>query len=356
MRSTCLLAAAILLLAVPPCVRSQAEGRISNQEAGRLMTRILDLLEANRIVMPELSMAGAPLQENFRHGLATLRTTVNARHTGILYGMLTNAKAYLQLSDTLPKPPDFSEDAARQLSQLRAAVQTFDAYFRSALDAREEQALGADRDNLRRYADANSTVGPAERAEVRVVFLGDSITDGWALAQYFTGKSYLNRGISGQTTGQMLGRTRADVLELQPKVVIVLGGTNDLARGVPDSAIRHNLEAIGTLAQAAGIVPVMSSILPVNDYREGTNPRFRRTSLRSPSRIAGLNQWLSGLCSSKRWVYLDYHGAMVDDSGQLREGLSDDGLHPNSEGYKIMAPLVEQAVDSAARTRLSRLL
>lgn len=355
MRSTCLLVAASLLLAVFPLVRSQAEGRITNQEAERLMTRILDLLEANRIVMPELSIAGAPLQENFRHGFATLRTTANARHTGILYRMLTNAKAYLQLSDTLPKPPDFSADVARQLSDLRTAVQTFDAYFRTALEDREEQALGADRDNLRRYADENSTVGPPERSEVRVVFLGDSITDGWPLDQYFTGGRYLNRGISGQITGQLLGRTRGDVLELQPTAVVVLGGTNDLARGVPDSVIRHNLEAIGTLAQAAGVVPVMASILPVHDYRESANPRFRRTPLRSPSRIAGLNQWLSDLCSSRRWIYLDYHGAMADDSGQLKAGLSDDGLHPNSEGYKIMAPIAQQAIDSAARTRVNRL-
>ena len=115
-----------------------------------------------------------------------------------------------------------------------------------------------------------------------MIFLGDSITDGWRLDQYFTGKPYHNRGISGQITGQMLGRTKPDVTDLRAAAVVVLGGTNDLARGVPDAAIRNNLEAIGMLAASAGVHPILASILPVNDYHEGANPRFRRTTLRKP--------------------------------------------------------------------------
>ena len=348
-----LLLAPVFALA-PLLAQSQDSARLSVGEAARLTNRISDLLEATRIVMPELSRAGAPLQENFRQGITTLETTVSRNHTGVLYRMLANARAFLQLSDTLTKPADFSEDINRQLSELRAAIQRLDAHFLATLDYREQQVLGSDRDNLRRYSDENRTVGPVDARETRVVFLGDSITDGWRLDQYFSNRAFLNRGISGQITGQMLGRIKPDVIDLQAKAVVVLGGTNDLARGVPDSTIRHNLEAIGTLAQAAGVVPVMASILPVNDYHRETEPRFRRSALRNPVRIRELNRWINTLCRSKGWSYLDYSSSMIDADGQLRKELSDDGLHPNAEGYKVMAPLAQQAIDSALRPTVRR--
>ena len=346
----------LVQLAWIPSLPAQGEAseRLSRRDAAALTERIADLLEATRIVMPELNRAGAPLAENFRQGAKTLELTANSSHTGILYTMLANAKAYLQLSDTLPKPADFSEDISRQLGELRGGIQRFDAHFRALLHDREFQVLGSDRDNLRRYAEANSLVGPVERDEVRVVFLGDSITDGWKLDQYFTGLPYLNRGISGQITGQMLGRTVQDVLALNPKAMVLLGGTNDLARGVPDATIRNNLEAIGLLAHVAGVIPVIASILPVHDYQQDTHPRYRRTSLRSPSRIASLNEWLEGLCRSNGWIYLDYHSAMVDADARLRNDLSGDGLHPNAEGYKVMAPLAQMAIDRAVRAKLRR--
>ncbi len=350
----CLLLLAPVYLAAPLLAQSRNDGRLNAGEAAQLTTRIADLLEATRIVMPELSRAGAPLQENFRQGVKTLETTASRNHTGVLYRMLANAKAYLQLSDTLTKPADFSEDIRKQLGELRVAIQRLDAHFLATLDYREQQVLGSDRDNLRRYADENRTVGPVDVNEPRVVFLGDSITDGWRLDQYFSRKAYLNRGISGQITGQMLGRMKPDVIDLNAKAVVVLGGTNDLARGVPDLTIRQNLEAIGMLAQSAGIVPVMASILPVNDYHQQADPRFLRTLLRNPSRIAELNRWLEALCRSNGWGYLDYYTSMVDADSRLRKELSEDGLHPNSEGYKIMMPLAQQAIDSVLRTTVRR--
>ena len=346
-----------LALCASPLALGQSPDRLNGRQAAELMDRIADLLEATRIVIPELSRAGAPLQENFRQGVNTLRTTTSRDHTGVLYRMLTNAKAYLQLSDTLPKSAEFSDDIARQLSQLRDGIQRLEAHFRATLALREEQVRGSDRDNLRRYADANRMVGATDPSNPRVVFLGDSITNAWRLNQYFAGKAYVNRGIGGQITGQMLGRTKPDVIDLQPSVMVLLGGTNDLARGVPDAAIRHNLEAIGVLAQAAGIIPVMASILPVSDYHKDANPRFLRTPYRDPTRIMQLNRWLAALCKSKGWGYLNYHDAMVDESGRLREDLANDGLHPNTEGYKVMAPLAEQAIQAAllrARSRRGR--
>ncbi len=327
---------------------------LNPQESLQLLRHISDLLEVTRIVMPELSRAGAPLQENVRQGVKTLETSQNRNHTGITYRMLLNARAYLHLADTLPKPADFSEDIDQQLGDLRASLQRLEAHFRASLDAREQQALGSDRDNLTRYAEENQRLGPASDEGPRVVFLGDSITNAWDLNQYFPGEPYYNRGISGQITGQMLGRTRPDVIALQPAATVVLGGTNDLARGVSDATIRSNLEAIGILAEAGGALPIMASILPISDYHEQSNPRFRRTPLRSPSRIVELNRWLSDLCRSKGWGYLDYHSAMVDARGRLRQDLSDDGLHPNSEGYKVMAPLAQAAINSAVRPTVRR--
>ena len=338
---------AALTLGAPQSALSQASDRLNGRQSADLMERISDLLEATRIIIPELSRAGAPLQENFRQGVTTLRSTPSRDHTGVLYRMLTNAKAYLQLSDTLPKSAEFSEDISRQLSQLRESIQRFEAHFRATLALREQQVLGSDRDNLRRYADANRVVGPADASNPRVVFLGDSITDGWRLNQYFVGKEYLNRGISGQITGQMLGRMKPDVIDLRPSIMVLLGGTNDLARGVSDTNIRHNLEAIGMLAEANGIIPVMASILPVSDYHKDADPRFLRTTSRDPTRIVQLNRWLEGLCGSKGWGYLNYHDGMVDEAGRLRQDLADDGLHPNAEGYKVMAPLAEQAIAAA---------
>ena len=335
-----------LLIASTP-TGSFAEGVLTGTEATRLMVRISDLFEATRIVMPELSRAGAPLQENFRQGMQTLETSQRPGHTGVIYRMLANAKAYLQLSDSLPKPPEFFEEIGTQMSDLRDGIQRLESPLLATLDARETQALGADRDNLRRYAEDNRQVGPATADEPRVVFLGDSITDAWRLNQYFTGRPFLNRGISGQITGQLLGRTKADVIDVKARMVVVLGGTNDLARGVPDSTIRNNLESIALLSEAAGVIPVMASILPVNDYHRDSDPRYLRTQLRSPTRIWELNRWLRALCASRGWTYLDYFGAMVDSDGQLQQTLSDDGLHPNAEGYKVMAPLALDAIDAA---------
>ena len=342
----------LLIVSSPP--EGSAQGMLSGEDATRLMVRISDLFEATRIVMPELSRAGAPLQENFRQGMKTLESSQSRGHTGVIYRMLANARAYLQLSDSLPKSPEFSEEIGTQMSDLRDGIQRLESHLLATLDARETQALGADRDNLRRYSDRNRQVGPTTTDEPRVVFLGDSITDAWRLNQYFTGRPFLNRGISGQITGQLLGRTKADVIDVDARAVVVLGGTNDLARGVPDSTIRNNLEAIGLLSEAAGIVPVMASILPVSDYHREKHPRYLRTQLRNPARIIELNRWLRALCVSRGWTYLDYFSKMVDSNGRLEEALSDDGLHPNAEGYKVMAPLVLDAIDAALQPTVRR--
>ncbi len=337
----------LILSAAVSAAFAQTDARLRGSDAVKLYDGIAELMEANRIVIPELARAGAPLVENFRQGAATLAAGRRSDHSGVLYRMLTNARIYLQVLDAMPKPDEFSTEVGDQINRLRERVEKFDRHFRGTLDFREEQALGADRDNLRRYVEENRSVGPPRDGEQRVVFLGDSITDGWKLNQYFTAKSYLNRGISGQISGQMLGRMKADVLDLKPRAVVVLAGTNDLARGVSGHAIRNNLEMIGALAETAGIVPVFASILPVNDYHEDKDSRYKRTILREPERILALNRRLAQTCRERSWLYLDYFSALVDDAGRLRKEMSDDGLHPNAEGYKVMSPLAQQAVETA---------
>jgi lysophospholipase L1-like esterase len=206
---------------------------------------------------------------------------------------------------------------------------------------------------LKRYREANAALKPPAAGENRVVFLGDSITDYWKLADYFPGKPYVvfNRGIDGQTTPQMLVRFRQDVIDLHPAVLVVLAGTNDLA-GVTGPArnedIEANYESMAELARLHHIRVVFSSLLPVNNYTEDAKESF---ALRPRERILALNTWLKDYCAKNRLVYLDYFSAMVDDKGMLKRGLSDEGLHPNAAGYKIMAPLAEKAIARAIASR-----
>jgi lysophospholipase L1-like esterase len=197
---------------------------------------------------------------------------------------------------------------------------------------------------LARYRDADAALGPPAAGENRVVFIGDSITDYWKLADYFPGKPYLNRGIDGQTTPQMLVRFRQDVLDLDPRVLVVLAGTNDVA-GVTgatrDQDIEANYASMAELARLHHIRVIFSSLLPVNNYTEDAKESF---ALRPQQRILALNRWLKDYCAKNKLVYLDYFSALVDDKGMLKRDLSDEGLHPNAAGYKIMAPLAEKAI------------
>jgi len=202
---------------------------------------------------------------------------------------------------------------------------------------------------VKRYRESNSTLAPPASGENRVVFLGDSITDYWKLADYFPGKPYLNRGIDGQTTPQMLVRFQQDVIALHPKVLVVLAGTNDVA-GVTgpesDDRIEANWAAMADLAAAHQIRVVFASLLPVNNYTEDARESY---ALRPRPRILALNAWLKDFCATKGFVYLDYFSAVVDAQGMLERRFSDEGLHPNAAGYKVMAPLAEKAIADTLR-------
>lgn len=202
----------------------------------------------------------------------------------------------------------------------------------------------ADWPNLARYRDEDEKTPPGTNT---VVFMGDSITDGWGrkYGEFFPGKSYLNRGISGQTTPQMLLRFRQDVLDLKPKVVVILGGANDIAGNTgPESQedIEGYLESMTELAQANGIRVVLSSLTPVCDCQN-----IEQTVRRSPHTIVALNAWMKAYAKRKDAVYLDYYSATVDENQMFRKDLTFDGLHPNSAGYAVMGPLAEKAIAEA---------
>jgi lysophospholipase L1-like esterase len=221
-----------------------------------------------------------------------------------------------------------------------------------------QEATLLDWPNIARYRGANATVQAPARDNKRVVFMGDSITDLWAQPQFggfFPGKPYIDRGISGQTTPQMLIRFRPDVIALQPKVVVILAGTNDLAGNTGPMTIgqiEDNLGSMSELAHANKIHVVLASILPVSNYghdRNG-NPIDMRIK-RQPEKILELNAWIKKYAADHDYVYLDYFSATVDEHGLLKAEISDDGLHPNAKGYAIMAPLAEQAIQAALKKK-----
>lgn len=211
---------------------------------------------------------------------------------------------------------------------------------------------------LARYREANAKVVAVANGEQRVVFLGDSITDSWDDPKYggfFPGKPYIDRGISGQTTPQLLVRFRADVIELHPSVVVILAGTNDLAGNTGPTtleAIEDNLASMAELAATHHIRVVLASVLPVSDYEKSKDGKpIIRTAQRPPEQIRALNEWLRRYAAENRLIYLDYYSAMIDEKGFLKDELSNDGLHPNEKGYQVMGPLAERAIAVALKGR-----
>jgi lysophospholipase L1-like esterase len=258
-----------------------------------------------------------------------------------------NLRAYLALADAVPKPFPFPDTARLQFTELRDDSTRLEAHFRALLDQKDAQLRSPDRDNVGRYAEANRKLPPPQAGKPRVVFFGDSITDLWRLNEYFPDRDFVNRGISAQITGEMLGRMKADVLDLQPAAVLILAGTNDLARDVPLVTIENNYAMLATLASANGIKVIFASVLPVSDYHKDRNPAYEMTKVRPPVYVKALNEWLQNFCAQKGCTFLNYFQALVDNQGQLGTDLADDGLHPNAKGYRIMAPLALAAVDKS---------
>lgn len=205
----------------------------------------------------------------------------------------------------------------------------------------------ADWNQLGRYHADDERLEALPPDPARVVFLGDSITDRWDLAKSFPGKPYVNRGIGGQTTPQMLVRTFPDVIDLRPAAVIVLAGTNDIAGNTgPETLemVEENIQAIASLAASHGVKVILSTLTPISDYTA-----HKQSIRRPPSDILKLNEWIRGYAQQSHLYLADYYPATVDEHGMFREGYSDDGLHPDDKGYSLMAPVAEAAIEKALR-------
>jgi lysophospholipase L1-like esterase len=203
--------------------------------------------------------------------------------------------------------------------------------------------------NLGRFSKENAALAAPAKGENRVVFMGNSITQGWIenRPEFFTNNPFVNRGISGQTTPQMLIRFRQDVIVLQPKVVVILAGTNDIAGNTGPSTlemIEGNLASMAELANANNIRVVLSSVLPVLDYpwKKGLEPA---------EKIVTLNAWMKAYCEKKGFIYLDYFTPMANEQHGMKVELTRDGVHANVAGYKVMEPLVQAAIQKALKSK-----
>jgi lysophospholipase L1-like esterase len=241
-------------------------------------------------------------------------------------------------SSPSPQSPSIPPAAGISASQDRP---TLSAEERAArIKAHQEQML-KDWPNLTRFRSANATIG----SSVEVVFMGDSITELWGRQpeQFFPGKFYVNRGIGGQTTPQMLLRFQQDVVDLRPKVVVINGGTNDIAGNTGPSTLKmieDNLKSMTEIAQANGIQVVLASVTPAYDYpwRKGLEPA---------EKVVELNNWMKNFCGMAGCTYADYFTPMADEKQSMKEGLSVDGIHPTAGGYRIMSPIAERAIQNA---------
>ena len=253
------------------------------------------------------------------------------------------AAAIVAMSAQSPTPA--SPQAEPGCPEMATALQ---ALMRNDVRLRDFSQLG-------RYREANRTVKPPAAGEQRVVFMGDSITDAWPQPRFaetfFPGKPFIGRGISGQTTPQMLVRFRPDVIDLKPRVVVILAGTNDIAGNtgvMTDEDIERNLMSMAELAKANGIKVVLSSILPTSAYHTPERG-VPQTTTRPMSRIRAINDWMKKYAADNGHVYLDYFTPMLDQTGVMKTELTGDDLHPNAAGYAVMMPLAQAAIDRALK-------
>lgn len=253
----------------------------------------------------------------------------------------------------IPLAPAQSPSSSQSPSPLSGSVAApatapaLSAEERAArIKAHQEQML-KDWPNLTRFRSANAAI----TTPVEVVFMGDSITELWdhQPEQFFPGKSYVNRGIGGQTTPQMVLRFQQDVVDLKPRIVVINGGTNDIAGNTGPSTLKmieDNLKSMTEIAQANGIQVVLSSVTPAYDYpwRRGLEPA---------EKVVELNNWMKDFCLKAGCIYADYFTPMADEKHGMKEGLSVDGIHPTPKGYRIMSAIAEKAIQDALEKKLA---
>jgi lysophospholipase L1-like esterase len=329
----------LLPLAVTLCAQRPSNALLSPQETQIAATRILELMDSTAASVPGLDRATEALRQSAQLTAASLGKSL--RDEPLTLQLVNELRGYLALSDSIPGPAFYPPAASGQFLELRDEQQRLERHFQALLvrNQLDLHAHDADPNNLQRYGALNAKVTPATPSLPRFVFIGDSAIDSWRLNEYFAGNDFVNRGIAGQTTSQMLSRFLADVVALRPMAVFVLAGSNDLAAGMTLSSIADNLVMMGDVAKAHSVEPVFASLLPVSGDA---------AKVRTPDSIRKLNSWLRNFCIRENYVYVDYYTAMADSKGMMKAGLSDDGVNPNARGYRVMAPIL---LDGLERVR-----
>lgn len=319
--------------------------QMSAPDVNTLCARTAQLMDAGGVAIPDLRQASTPIIANFKQACSDLQLRPATGQP--TYALVQNLHTYLEIADAVPKPFPFPDVARDQLREVRDAYTRFDAHFRALLDQKDVDLRAPDRDGVLRFSEENRLL-PAPRGR-RVVFLGDSITAQWRLNQYFPNEDFLNRAINLQLSAQLLAHMKPNVIDVKANAVVLGAGTYDINREVPLALIRNNFELLADIAEANNIKVLVPSVLPVNDYLKDQNPTYERTPTRPAARIKELNDWLKTFCAQHKFTYVDYYAALVDPQGMLQAEASDDGLHPNSRGYRLMAPILAKAIDQTLK-------
>jgi lysophospholipase L1-like esterase len=339
----CVLLLAIAAAAVPGQTPPPVQDLLAPKDAEQLVTRMVQLMESTAVAVPGLIGASEPVKQNVETTIGQMQG--KPQNPALIWQFVKQVKAYLALADSMPRPNPALPAGDQQLGELREDLQRLERHFEAVLQSQNQITVSRDADpnQLKRYAEANTKMLP-NGTTPRIVFLGDSITDSWRLNEYFSGRDFVNRGIGGQNTMQMLARFRQDVLALNPKAVVILAGTNDIDQGIAPVQIEENLETMGELAKAHGIKVAIASILPVSDYHRNVDPHYEMTKSHPLATIQAVNRWIENYCTGEGFVYINYYASLIDSSGQMQSDLSDDGLHPNAKGYRVMSPVLLDAV------------
>ncbi len=327
---------ALLFFAITAAAQSPPNALLSPPETQITANRVVQLMESSAGTVPGLARASDVLRQNTQLTAAALAKSL--RDTTLTLQLVNDLRAYLAVADSLPRPDFFSPNSSQQFLELRDELQRLDRHFQALLIRAQidQRASDADPNNLKRYTAANSKVLAPTPSLPRFVFLGDSATDLWRLNEYFTGRDFVNRGIAGQTTTQILARFLADAVALRPSAVFVMAGSTDVGLGMTPSAIADNLVMMGDVAKAHSVQPIFASLLPASGEAAKT---------RTPEAIQKVNAWIRDYCIRENFIYVDYYTAMADAKGMMKAEYTDDGLNPNAKGYRAMSPLVLDAVE-----------
>lgn len=314
---------------------SPGPAQMAAVEMNSLCTRLVQLMQAGGVAVPDLQRAAAPMIESGRRACSDLQALPGGGQG--TYSLIRAVAAYLDLFEAVPKPYPFPDVARDQFREVRDLSVRLDAHFIALLDSKEAELRSPDRDRTAYFEEENRLLPAPKSGGRRVVFLGDSITTLWRLNEYFPQEDFINRGMIGQLSGQLLTRMKADVVALKPAALVIQAGAFDLARNVPPKIIQDNLSLIADIAQANNIRLLIASVLPASPERA------KAASIRS------LNDWIKGFCAQRGCFYVDFFTPLADERGVLLSDVSDDGLHPNAKGYRLMAPVLGQAVEQATR-------